>query len=267
MDIESLKSALTARRGAIAAAAIAVASVGAVAWAVSSGPLVPASPAGGSAAGSAAGATAPAAAGSSMPEAPGGAPDGGGAADGDAGQQGDEEQQGAGTPSPADDGAEKGDGADEPGEPSGGRESEPKPQHHASAPDPGKPGKPAPQKPSPAPAPEPERPSRPAHTHSWSAVYRDEPVYGQQWVSKWEDVYTRHERYRCTTCGATYYSLGEMNAHLDSTIDWDAMTGHAGYLDDSYTTVEKVDKGSSQTVQTGTKKVLDHYECACGARK
>ena len=112
----------------------------------------------------------------------------------------------------------------------------------------------------------PSRP-KPSHTHSWQAVYRDEPVYSQQWVSKWEDVYTRHERYQCTTCGATYYSLGEMNAHLDSTIDWDEMTGHAGYLDDSYTTVEKVDKGSYQTVQTGTKRVLDHHECACGARK
>lgn len=262
MDIESLKSALTARRGAIAAAAIAVASVGAVAWAVSSGPLVPASPAGGSAAGSAAGATAPAAAGSSMPEAPGGAPDGGGAADGDAGQQGDEEQQGAGTPSPADGGAEKGDGADEPGEPSGGRGSEPKPQHQASVPDPGKPGKPAPQKPSPAPAPEPERPSRPAHSHSWSAVYRDEPVYGQQWVSKWEDVYKgRVEKYTCNGCGAPWSS-----AHaLEFAKKGDK--SHGTYVDDSYDVWEKEDHGSYQTVQTGTKKVLDHYECACGARK
>lgn len=109
---------------------------------------------------------------------------------------------------------------------------------------------------------------KPSHTHSWQAVYRTEPVYSQQWVSKWEDVFVKvQERYRCTTCGATYYSLSEMNAHLDSTIDWDSMTGHAGYLDDSYEVWEKRDNGSYQNVQTGTRQVLDHYECACGARK
>ena len=86
--------------------------------------------------------------------------------------------------------------------------------------------------------------------------------------TKWEDVFIkRQERYRCTTCGATYYSLSEMNAHLDSTIDWDNMTGHAGYLDDSYDIWEKRDNGSYQTVQTGTKQVLDHYECSCGAMR
>ena len=261
-----MKSAFAARRGAVAAAAIAVAAVGAVAWAVSSGPLVPASPAAGSGAGSAAGIHDPAAAGSSLPEAPGGAPDGADGAEVDAGQQSDEEQQGADAPSPADGGAEEGDGADEPGEPSGGRGSELKPQHQASAPDPGKPGKPAPQKPSPAPAPEPERPSRPAHSHSWSAVYRDDPVYGQQWVSKWEDVYTRHGCFTCNGCGRQFPTVDAFIAHSDAALDagdW----GHGGYTDDSYTTVEKVDRGSYQTVQTGTKKVLDHYECACGARK
>ena len=267
MDIESLNSALLARRGAIAAAAIAVASVGAVAWAVSSGPRVPASPAAGSGAGSQAVIHAPAAAGSSLPAAPGGAPDGGGAADGDAGQQGDEEQQGAGTPSPADDGAEKGDGADEPGEPSGGRGSEPKPQHHAAAPDPGKPGKPAPQKPSPAPAPESQQHSKPAHSHSWSAVYRDEPVYAQQWVSKWEDVFIRRQGcFTCNGCGRQFPTVSAFEDHSDAAID-NGDLSHGGYTDDSYDVWEKRDNGSYQTVQTGTKKVLDHYECACGARK
>ena len=261
--MERLRSVVAAHRGTVAAAAISVAAVGAVAWAVSSGPLVPVSPAAGSGAGSAARTAAPAAAGSSLPAAPGGAPDGAGAADGDAGQQGDDEQQGAGAPSPADGGADRGDGgAGEPGEPSGGRGSEPKPQHQASVPDPGKPGKPAPQKPSPAPAPEPERPSRPAHSHSWSAVYRDEPVYGQQWVSKWEDVYKgRVEKYTCNGCGAPWSS-----AHaLEFAKKGDK--SHGTYVDDSYDVWEKEDHGSYQTVQTGTKKVLDHYECACGARK
>lgn len=41
----------------------------------------------------------------------------------------------------------------------------------------------------------------------------------------------------------------------------------ASAIDQSYTMVEKVDKGSYQTVQTGPKQVLDHYECSCGATK
>ena len=266
--MERLRSVAVAHRGTVAAAAIAVAAVGAVAWAVSSGPLVPASPAAGSGAGSQAVIHAPAAAGSSLPAAPGGAPDGADGAEVDAGRREGGEQQGAGAPSPADGGADRGDGgAGEPGEPSGGRGSEPKPQHQASAPDPGKPGKPAPQKPSPAPAPEPERPTRPAHSHSWVAVYRDEPVYGQQWVSKWEDVFVKRQGcFTCNGCGRQFPTVDAFIAHSDAALDagdW----GHGGYTDDSYDVWEKRDNGSYQTVQTGTKKVLDHYECACGARK
>ena len=47
-----------------------------------------------------------------------------------------------------------------------------------------------------------------------------------------------------------------------------ASGGNCGtYIDDSYDVYEKEDHGSYQTVQTGTKQVLDHYACSCGAVK
>ncbi len=41
----------------------------------------------------------------------------------------------------------------------------------------------------------------------------------------------------------------------------------ASAIDQSYDIWEKEDHGSYQTVQTGTKQVLDHYECSCGKTK
>lgn len=110
-------------------------------------------------------------------------------------------------------------------------------------------------------APKPSKP-KPSHTHNWNAVYRTEPVYGQQWVSKWEDVYKgRVEKYTCNGCGAPWST-----AHaLEYARKGDK--SHGTYVDDSYDVWEKEDHGSYQTVQTGTKQVLDHYECSCGATK
>lgn len=259
MDFKKIIGAISERRGAVGAAALGAAALGVLAWALSTGPLTPA----GAGAGStrAMGSGPSAAMGSASAPAPA-----------DGGRTGEEAAGAEGTPeAPAqpdagDDGkgggsasgqTAPGQGTAKSSKPTSGGSSGGASQGGGQAQAPSTGGGQA-QKPS--------KP-KPSHTHSWQAVYRTEPVYEQQWVSKWEDVYTRHERYRCTTCGATYYSLGEMNAHLDSTIDWDEMTGHAGYLDDSYTTVEKVDNGSYQSVQTGTRQVLDHYECACGATK
>lgn len=205
--------------------------------------------------------------------------------------------------SPTDDEAEP-DAADDPAKAEGGQVADGEPGDEAapgggseagkggeSAGKPSKPGKPssggtsgdATQKPA-AGGGQAQKPSsggsqsqkpskpKPGHTHSWSAVYRTEPVYSQQWVSKWEEVYTRHGRFVCNGCGAQFASVDAHSAHADSMFDWDTMwykdgRDHGGYLDDSYTTVEKVDRGSYQNVQTGTQQVLDHYECACGARK
>lgn len=106
---------------------------------------------------------------------------------------------------------------------------------------------------------------KPSHTHSWQAVYRTEPVYEQQWVSKWEDVFVKvQERYLCG-CGATFYSWNECTSHRAAQAEAGNPCG--GYVDDSYEVWEKRDNGSYQSVQTGTRQVLDHYECACGARK
>ena len=62
-----------------------------------------------------------------------------------------------------------------------------------------------------------------------------------------------------------------MTAHFLSSYESGGKCGT--YVDDSYT--EKVDNGhyeqvqtGTQRVQTGTRKVLDHYQCStCGATK
>lgn len=247
MDFEEIVEIISERKGAVAAATVGIAALGGLAWVLSTGPLTPIEPGAGSTGSMDSGATV------TMGSAATADPDAEKSAVEPAEQE-DSAVEGAA----AADAQEGATGEDKEGGTANG-----KPVQNQQSPKPHQ----GPAQPSPKPeAPKPST-QKPSHKHSWSAVYRNEPVYGQQWVSKWEDVYTRHERYRCTTCGATYYSLGEMNAHLDSTIDWDEMTGHAGYLDDSYTTVEKVDKGSYQTVQTGTTQVLDHYACSCGATK
>ena len=108
-------------------------------------------------------------------------------------------------------------------------------------------------------------PSKPAHQHSWQPVYRDEAVYETQqvWVPKQEIV--RHERYVCRQCGYSAGSVQEMQDHFLSSY---MSGGNCGtYLNDSWD--EVVDNGhyESQRVQTGTRQVLDHYACSCGATK
>lgn len=227
MDFNKIVEVISERKGVVAAAALGIVALGGLAWALSTGPLTSVDAGSGSTGSTGLGA--PSAMGSAMTADPGA-------------------EETAGEPAVQGNSAVEG-AAVEDGRSSAGGEGE----GDGTAD-----GKPAQNQQAP----------KPPHAHSWSAVYRTEPVYGEQWVSKWEDVFIkRQERYRCTTCGAAYYSLSEMNAHLDSTIDWDNMTGHAGYLDDSYDIWEKRDNGSYQTVQTGTKQVLDHYECSCGAMR
>lgn len=265
MDFGKITDALSGRGGAIAAAALGTAAVGGLAWALSMGPLTPVRDAAGPTGSMGSGPVAMAA--SARTDAAAGI----GAAGASAGA-GQEENGPAGTAS-ADPEPPAPDGEGAAPDPQPSSQNAPKPDREtpgASAQGAPEPSHGTPAAPRPSPKPEQPKPAdpKPSHTHSWSAVYRTEPVYGQQWVPKWEDVYKgRQERYRCTTCGATYYSLPEMNAHLDSTIDWDQMTGHAGYLDDSFDIWEKEDRGSYQTVQTGTTQVIDHYECACGATR
>ena len=124
--------------------------------------------------------------------------------------------------------------------------------------------RPSPRRRSPTP-PKPSKP-KPSHTHSWNAVYRTGPVCGQQWVSKWVDAYKgRQERYICNQCGYVAMSGAQLDKHF---MDSYLAGGNCGtYLDGSYDIWEKEDHGSYQTVQTGTKQVLDHYECSCGATK
>ena len=105
--------------------------------------------------------------------------------------------------------------------------------------------------------------AEPAHQHTWVDVTREEPVYGQKWVSN--IVSTRHEKYVCNGCGFTTSSLPEMGAHFRAA----AKSGNyscGSYTDHSYTTEE--DQGHYETVQTGTKTVVVGQRCTgCGATR
>ena len=249
MDFKEIVEVISERKGAVAAAALGIAALGGLAWALSTGPLTPVGDGAGSTGST--GAHSPAAMGSAkaddgvMPE-PDGAPESTEGKEPATGDPTETEPQ-----SPA---AGSGEGAGDSGKQQSSSQTASKPSQGTS--------KPSAPKPSPKPdAPKPPAP-KPSHTHSWNAVYRTEPVYGQQWVSKWEDVYKgRVEKYTCNGCGAPWST-----AHaLEYAKKGDK--SHGTYVDDSYDVWEKEDHGSYQTVQTGTKQVLDHYECSCGATK
>ena len=250
MDFKEIVEVISERKGAVAAAALGIAALGGLAWALSTGPLTPVGDGAGSTGST--GSHSPAAVGSAetddgvMPESD------------EAPESTEGEEPAAGDPtasdrqSPAAGGDEVASG--DSGKQQASSQGASKPYQGAS--------KPSAPKPSPKPdAPKPPAP-KPSHTHSWNAVYRTEPVYGQQWVSKWEDVYKgRVEKYTCNGCGAPWST-----AHaLEYAKKGDK--SHGTYVDDSYDVWEKEDHGSYQTVQTGTKQVLDHYECSCGATK
>lgn len=237
MDFNKIVEIISERKGAVAAAAPGIAALGGLAWALSTGPLTPvgdgAGPAGSM------GSHSPAAVGSAEPdddapvdpeEDPASAEEAGPAAGDPTG------------PEPQSPAAGSGGGAGDPGK-------QQAPSQAASKPSQGEPKPPAP---------------KPSNQHSWTAVYRSEPVYGQQWVSKWEDVYTRHERWACG-CGQTFDNWNSCTAHRAAMAEAGNPCGRV--VDDSYTTVEKVDRGSYQTIQAGSKQVLDHYECSCGATR
>lgn len=249
MDFKEIVEVISERKGAVAAAALGIAALGGLAWALSTGPLTPVGDGAGSTGST--GSHSPAAMGSAkaddgvMPE-PDEAPESTEGKEPATGDPTETEPQ-----SPA---AGSGEGAGDSGKQQTSSQTASKPSQGTS--------KPSAPKPSPKPdAPKPPAP-KPSHTHSWNAVYRTEPVYGQQWVSKWEDVYKgRVEKYTCNGCGAPWSTAHALEyAKKDD-------KSHGTYVDDSYDVWEKEDHGSYQTVQTGTKQVLDHYECSCGATK
>lgn len=244
MDFKEIVEIMSERKGAVAAAALGIAALGGLAWALSTGPLTPVGDRAGST--GSMGSQPPAAMGSAetndgAPVEPEENPASNEEAEPAAGDLTETEPQSPATGS--------GEGAGDFGKQQASSQTASKPSQGESKPS------------SPKPSPKPDAP-KPSHKHSWSAVYRTEPVYGQQWVSKWEDVYKgRVEKYTCNGCGAPW-----SGAHaLEYAKKGDK--SHGTYVDDSYDVWEKEDHGSYQTVQTGTKQVLDHYECSCGATK
>lgn len=84
-----------------------------------------------------------------------------------------------------------------------------------------------------------------------------ESDYSQVWVPN--VVYTRHERYICSACGASFDSIAAWSAHSDAM--WEQGQDHGAYINDSYTTSE--DQGHYEQKATGQHWVVDvagHWE-------
>lgn len=84
-----------------------------------------------------------------------------------------------------------------------------------------------------------------------------ETDYSQVWVPN--VVYTRHEHYICSACGASFDSIAAWSAHSDAM--WEQGRDHGAYINDSYTTSE--DQGHYEQKATGQHWVVDvagHWE-------
>lgn len=84
-----------------------------------------------------------------------------------------------------------------------------------------------------------------------------ETDYSQVWVPN--VVYTRHERYICSACGASFDSIAAWSAHSDAM--WKQGQDHGAYINDSYTTSE--DQGHYEQRATGQHWAVDvagHWE-------
>ena len=84
-----------------------------------------------------------------------------------------------------------------------------------------------------------------------------ETDYSQVWVPN--VVYTRHERYICSACGASFDSIAAWSAHSDAM--WEQGQDHGAYINDSYTTSE--DQGHYEQQAAGQHWVVDvagHWE-------
>ena len=84
-----------------------------------------------------------------------------------------------------------------------------------------------------------------------------ETDYSQVWVPN--VVYTRHERYICSACGASFDAIAAWSAHSDAM--WEQGRDHGAYINDSYTTSE--DQGHYEQKATGQHWVVDvagHWE-------
>lgn len=84
-----------------------------------------------------------------------------------------------------------------------------------------------------------------------------ETDYSQVWVPN--VVYTRHERYICSACGASFDSIAAWSAHSDAM--WEQGQDHGAYINDSYTTSE--DQGHYEQQATGQHWIVDvagHWE-------
>ena len=103
-----------------------------------------------------------------------------------------------------------------------------------------------------------------SHQHSWSPVYRSETTYTTV------DVYDEYENvssyYICSVCGAEYDTYDAWSAHSDAMLEQGSP--HSACYEGSRGngTYTKIKIGERQEA-TGTRQVLDHYECSCGATK
>ena len=67
----------------------------------------------------------------------------------------------------------------------------------------------------------------PGHYETVTRLEVQEITVGE--VGHWIDGYTTEWVYRCNVCGFIAPTVDGINEHLDSTIDWETMTGHGTY--------------------------------------
>lgn len=108
-------------------------------------------------------------------------------------------------------------------------------------------------------------PKQQAHQHSWTPVYRDEPVFENRTVTvtvqeAWTETKTKY---------VTMFSDGHITNSPQETFEYQKATGlsyKGDYPINETINHPAVTQQQTQRVQTGTKQVLDHYVCSsCGA--
>ena len=115
-----------------------------------------------------------------------------------------------------------------------------------------------------------------AHTHNWTPVYRTvhhDAVTHTEDQGHYEDQGYSRTVISCKTCGATFTSMSELEAHKNvsrETYPDDDSKWHVGSITKTEWVSNNVWVSNIVTVTDSPawdEQVLDHYECSCGATK
>lgn len=118
--------------------------------------------------------------------------------------------------------------------------------------------------------------SKPAHQHNWKAVYRTvhhDAVTHTEDQGYYEDRGYNRTVISCKTCGATFTSMSDLEAHKNVSREMypdDDSKWHVGSVTKTEWVSNNVWVSNIVTVTDNPawdEQVLDHYECSCGATK